>query len=157
MNMAKQALVWRFLMISDRSLLYFKETFRQLFSYALIGVLTNVLGYAIYLFLTHLWGAPKITMTALYVVGASVGFFANRRYTFRHDGSIGVAGVRYLLLQTAGYLLNLAVLLVFVDWLGVAHQIIQAIAIIVVAIFLFVMSRVFVFSQSSKESEGVPS
>lgn len=157
MNMAKQALVWRFSMISDRRLLSFKETFRQLFSYALIGVLTNALGYAIYLLLTYLWGAPKITMTALYFVGASIGFFANRRYTFRHDGHIGVTGVRYLLAQVAGYLLNLVLLLLFVDWLGFPHQIVQAIAIIVVAIFLFVMSRVFVFSQSSKESEGVPS
>jgi putative flippase GtrA len=155
--MAKQALVWLFLMISDRRLLSFKDTFRQLFSYVLIGVLTNTLGYAIYLFLTHLWGAPKLTMTALYVVGALVGFFANRRYTFRHVGSIDVTGVRYILLQSAGYLLNLALLLVFVDWLGMAHQIIQALAIIVVAIFLFVMSRIYVFSQSSKESEGVPS
>lgn len=153
MVMVKQALVWRYSMISDLSLLYFKETFRQLFSYALIGILTNVLGYAVYLLLTHLWGAPKITMTALYFVGASAGFFANRRYTFRHDGSIGVSGVRYLLVQAAGYLLNLTLLLVFVDWLGVAHQIIQAIAIIVVAIFLFVVSRVFVFSQSPAESE----
>lgn len=144
-------------MISDRSLLSFKENFRQLFTYALIGVLTNALGYAIYLFLTHLWGSPKITMTALYIAGAAVGFCANRRYTFRHDGSIGVTGFRYLLLQSAGYLLNLAVLLVFVDWLGMSHQVIQAIAIIVVAIFLFVMSRVFVFPQNSKESEGLPS
>jgi putative flippase GtrA len=153
MILEKQALVWQFSMISDRRLLPLKENFRQLFSYALIGILTNALGYSIYLFLTHLWGAPKITMTALYVVGVSAAFFANRRYTFRHDGGIGVTGIRYLLLQAVGYLLNLTLLLVFVDWLGVAHQITQAIAIVVVAIFLFVMSRVFVFSQSPTKSE----
>lgn len=134
-----------------------KKTLRQLFSYALIGVLTNVLGYALYLLLTYLWGAPKITMTALYFVGASIGFFANRRFTFRHDGHIGVTGVRYLLAQVAGYLLNLVLLLLFVDWLGLAHQIVQAIAIVLVAIFLFVMLRFFVFAQSAAESEGVPS
>jgi len=126
-----------------------KKTLRQLFSYALIGVLTNVLGYALYLLLTYLWGAPKITMTALYFVGASIGFFANRRFTFRHDGHIGVTGVRYLLAQVAGYLLNLVLLLLFVDWLGLAHQIVQAIAIVLVAIFLFVMLRFFVFAPSS--------
>ncbi len=144
-------------MMSDRSLLSFKETFRQLFSYTFIGILTNAFGYAVYLFLTHLWGAPKITVTVLYVVGASAGFFANRRYTFRHDSSVSVTGVRYLIVQAAGYLLNLTLLLVFVDWLGVAHQIIQAIAIIVVAIFLFIMSRFFVFAQDQAESEGVQS
>lgn len=122
------------------------NTLRQLFSYAIIGVLTNVLGYAIYLLLTYLWGAPKITMTVLYVVGASAGFLANRRYTFRHDGSIGLAGVRYLLAQVAGYLLNLLLLLLFVDWLNFPHQIVQAIAIVSVAIVLFLLLRFFVFA-----------
>jgi len=144
-------------MNADSGILSIRKTFRQLFSYALIGILTNVLGYAFYLLLTYLWDAPKITMTALYFVGASIGFFANRRYTFRHDGHIGVTGVRYLLAQVAGYLLNLVLLLLFVDWLGFPHQIVQAIAIIVVANFLFVMSRFFVFAQSAAESEGVPS
>ena len=120
----------------------------QFFTYALIGVLTNVLGYAIYLILTYLWGAPKLTMTALYCVGASIGFLANRRFTFRHDGGIGVTGVRYLLAQCAGYLLNLVLLLLFVDWFGYPHQIVQAIAIVVVAILLFVLLRFFVFAPS---------
>lgn len=32
-------------------------------------------------------------------------------------------------------------------WLDFAHQIVQAIAIVVIAIFLFVLSRVFVFAR----------
>ena len=87
-------------------------------------------------------------MTALYCVGASIGFLANRRFTFRHDGGIGVTGVRYLLAQCAGYLLNLVLLLLFVDWFGYPHQIVQAIAIVVVAILLFVLLRFFVFAPS---------
>jgi putative flippase GtrA len=135
-------------MTAEPNLLSSRKTLRQFFSYALIGVLTNVLGYAIYLLLTYLWGAPKLTMTALYFVGASIGFLANRRFTFRHDGGIGVTGVRYLLAQVAGYLLNLVLLLLFVDWFDFPHQIVQAIAIVVVAIFLFVVLRVFVFAPS---------
>lgn len=61
-------------MNADSGILSIRKTFRQLFSYALIGILTNVLGYAFYLLLTYLWDAPKITMTALYFVGASIGF-----------------------------------------------------------------------------------
>jgi putative flippase GtrA len=147
MGMEKQGLVWRCLMIDEPNILSSKKALRQFFTYALIGVLTNVLGYAIYLILTYLWGAPKLTMTALYFVGASIGFLANRRFTFRHNGGIGVTGVRYLLAQFAGYLLNL-VLLLFVDWFDFPHQIVQAIAIVVVAIFLFVVLRVFVFAPS---------
>lgn len=133
-------------MIAETTRFAWRNTLRQMFSYALIGVLTNLLGYALYLLLTYFWGAPKLTMTALYSVGALIGFFANRRFTFRHDGHIGVAGVRYLLVQLSGYLLNLLLLVFFVDCLGYAHQIVQAVAIVVVAVFLFVLSRVFVFA-----------
>jgi len=146
--MEKQGLVWRCLMIDEPNILSSKKTLRQFFTYSLIGLLTNVLGYSIYLILTYLWGAPKLTMTALYFVGASIGFLANRHFTFRHDGVIGVTGVRYLLAQFAGYLLNLVLLLLFVDWFNFPHQIVQAIAIVVVAIFLFVVLRVFVFAPS---------
>ena len=146
MGMEKQDLVWRCLMTDEPNILSSKTALRQLFSYALIGVLTNVLGYGTYLALTYLWVAPKLTMTALYLAGASIGFIANRHFTFRHDGGIGVAGIRYLLAQAAGYLLNLALLLLFVDWLDFPHQVVQAIAVIVVAIFLFIVLRIFVFA-----------
>ena len=135
-------------MIDEPNILSSKKTLRQFFSYALIGVLTNFLGYATYLILTYLWGTPKLTMTALYFVGASIGYLANRRFTFRYDGGIGVAGVRYLLAQVAGYLLNLVLLLLLVDWFDFPHQIVQAIAIVVVAIFLFIVLRIFVFAPS---------
>lgn len=133
-------------MVDVPNILSSRKTLRQFFTFALIGVLTNVLGYAIYLTLTYLWDAPKLTMTALYFVGASIGFIVNRRFTFRHNGSIGVTGVRYLCAQVVGYLLNLVLLLLFVDWFDFPHQIVQAIAIVVVAIFLFIVLRLFVFA-----------
>jgi len=120
---------------------------RSFFVYAWIGVLTNALGYVLYLILTKLWGAPKLTMTALYFVGALIGFFTNRRCTFRHDGSVSNTWVRYLLAQVLGYLLNLLIMLMFVDWLAFPHQAVQAIAIVLVAIFLFILLRFFVFKQ----------
>ncbi len=142
-------------MIDEPSILSSKKRVRQFFTYALIGVLTNCLGYIIYLISTCLWGAPKLTMTTLYFVGASIGFLANRRFTFRHDGGIGVTGVRYLLAQVAGYMLNLVLLLLFVDWFDFPHQIVQAIAIVVVAIFLFIMLRIFVFAPSLEVTEAL--
>lgn len=135
-------------MIGNSGLLSRQKPYRQLFSYAFVGVLTNLFVYGLYLLLTYLWGAPKLTMTTLYFLGASIGFLANRRFTFRHDGGIGVTGIRYLLAQVAGYLLNLVLLLLFVDWFDFPHQIVQAIAIVVVAIFLFVVLRLFVFAPS---------
>ncbi|WP_297185867.1 GtrA family protein [uncultured Porticoccus sp.] len=118
---------------------------RQLFSYALIGMLSNVAGYSVYLVLTYLGTTPKLTMTVLYAVGAFVGFFGNRKFTFRHRGHLATAGIRYLLAHMLGYLLNLSLLIVFVDRFGYAHQLVQACAIAIVAVFLFITFRVFVF------------
>ncbi|MDI6529441.1 GtrA family protein [Pseudomonas otitidis] len=125
-----------------------QKSYRQIFSYAFVGALTNLLFYGLYLLLTYLWEAPKFTMTTVYFLGATISFLANRRFTFRHDGCIGITWVRYLLAQFAGYLLNLALLLLFVDWFDFSHQIVQAIAIVVVAIFLFFVLKFFVFAPS---------
>lgn len=129
-----------------------EKSLRQIFSYLLIGALTNLAGYGLYILLTYFGNTPKLTMTVLYSAGAIIGFFANRRFTFGHNGHIGSAGVRYLLVQLLGYLLNFLLLLLFVDWLGFAHQIVQAIAIVVVAIFLFILSRTFVFPPRTTEN-----
>lgn len=133
-----------------------REATRQLISYALIGGLTNLAGYGCYLLLTNLGGGPKSTMTGLYVLGFLISFFANRKITFRHDGHIGQAGFRYMLAYAAGYMLNLSLIVLFVDWLGYAHQLIQAAAIIIVALFLFALSRNFVFSQDSTGNGKFP-
>lgn len=147
--MARQGSGWRCLMNAKLRMVLSRKILRQLLNYILVGALTNLLGYTLYIFLTYLWGAPKLTMTLLYFAGALTSFFANRRFTFRHSGYIGVTGVRYLVAHLSGYLMNLTLLLLFVDWLGFPHQIVQAIAIIVVAIWLFVLLRVYVFATYS--------
>ena len=125
-----------------------RESIAQLFRYALVGLLSNVAGYLVYLAFTYLGGTPKVTMTLLYGVGAAVGFFGNRSHTFEHHGSIIGAGVRYVIVHCIGYLLNLSILIVFVDKMGYAHQWVQAIAIFIVAAFLFLAFKEFVFPAS---------
>lgn len=118
----------------------------QLLKYAVVGLLTNAAGYTVYLLLTVVLGLePKVTMSCLYLVGATAGFFSHRRITFTYQGSHLGSGTRYVLAHLMGYGLNLILLLVFADGLGVAHEIVQAAAIFVVAAFLFVTFKFFVF------------
>lgn len=118
---------------------------KQLLRYAAVGVGSNVAGYLAYLALTWLGTGPKLAMTCLYVLGASVSFVANRAWTFAHRGSIGASALRFAIAHALGYLLNLSILVVFVDHLGFPHQAVQAVAIVVVALFLFALFRAFVF------------
>ena len=117
----------------------------QLLKYALVGLLSNSCGYALYLLLTELGTTPKLTMTALYVSGALIGFVGNRRLTFSYRGGVLGSGLRFVLAQTGGYAINFCLLTLFVDRLGYAHQWVQAMAILLVAAYLFVTLKFFVF------------
>jgi uncharacterized membrane protein (GlpM family) len=55
--------------------------------------------------------------------------------------------------HASGYLCNLAILRVFVDRLGYPHQIVQAVAIFVVAAYLFLAFKMFVFVTPTNAQE----
>lgn len=116
--------------------------------YAVVGMLSNLSAYLVYLLVTSLGVEPKMAMTLLYILGAAIGFFGNRQWAFEHKGSLMGAGWRYLLVHLAGYLLNLSILLAFVDVLGFPHQLVQAIAIGLVAGFLYLLFKYYVFPKT---------
>jgi len=118
----------------------------QLLRFTAVGIASNVLGYLLYLLATSLGTEPKVAMTVLYGVGASIGFVGNRRFTFSHKAGLMGAGVRYLIAHALGYLINLSIQLFMVDRMGYPHQLAQAVGICVVAAFLFFMFKYFVFT-----------
>ena len=125
----------------------YQKSWSQLLRYTLIGIVSNVSGYLVYLLATYYGATPKITMTILYGMGAVVSFLGNRSLTFAFQGSLLGSGVRYAIAHFFGYLINLCILIIFVDKLGFAHQIVQAVAIFVVALFLFTAFKTFVFAE----------
>ena len=118
---------------------------KQLVRYGLVGLSTNLALYAFYLLITYLGTEPKMAMTIAYIVGAILGFVGHRTWTFMHKGALLGSSIRYIVAQVSGYLINFVILLAFVDKLGYPHQWVQAVAIFVVAGFLFVAFRHFVF------------
>ncbi|ROZ79124.1 GtrA family protein [Ramlibacter sp. WS9] len=124
----------------------------QLLRYGFVGVLSNAAGYLVYLVATHQGAEPKVAMSLLYLAGACIGFWGNRQLTFKHGGSVTKAGMRYVLAHCMGYLINLAILYVFVDRLSIPHQLAQAIGIVAVAGFLFVTFRHLVFGDAASKS-----
>lgn len=119
----------------------------QLIRYGLVGVVSNSAIYFVYLLISYLGVEPKTAMTLVYIIGASIGFIGNRKWTFSHRGDASSAALRYVLAHFFGYLLNLLILFTFVDRLGYAHQWVQAVAIIIVAGFLFIVFKYFVFRE----------
>lgn len=71
-----------------------KATLGQLLRYGMVGVLSNLVGYLLYLAITGAGVEHKLTMSLLYVVGVAQTFFFNRRWSFRHEGAHGPALLR---------------------------------------------------------------
>ncbi|MNR58834.1 hypothetical protein D3C85_1799310 [compost metagenome] len=63
-------------------------------------------------------------------------------------------GGRYLITYGVGYLITLLIQVCVVDVLGYPHQLAQAIALFVVAAFVFVMLKYFVFTASNNVGSG---
>lgn len=116
----------------------------QFIRFGVVGVATNMLGYLVYL-LVALWVEPKLAVTLLYPIGVLTGYLGHARYAFDYAGHHGRGLARYLVAHAFGYGLNLALLHVFVDRMGIAHQLVQFAAIFVVGAFLFVLYRLWVF------------
>jgi putative flippase GtrA len=123
-----------------------KDSFKQLACYAFIGIVSNVVGYLIYFLATYLGATPKLTMTLLYAVGAAIGYIGNRNFTFTHNQSKLGSGVRYFIVHLLGYIINLVILITFVDLFGYPHEWVQAVSIFIVAGFLFLTFKFFVFT-----------
>jgi putative flippase GtrA len=121
------------------------ETILRVVRYGIVGVATNAAGYVVYLLITFAGAGPKITMSALYATGAALGFLGNRQWAFRHAGGIGKSVVLYFFFHAGGYFIDFALLSIFVDRLGYPHQLVQAVAVMVVALYLFAAFNFVVF------------
>jgi putative flippase GtrA len=119
----------------------------QLARYGIVGLVTNLAGYLIYLLLTWAWLEPKMAVSLLYPVGVIAGFFGHARYSFTYRGRRAGAMARYLLAHAIGYGANIGLLYAFTDRMGFPHQAVQAAAIFVVAALLFVLFKFMVFPQ----------
>lgn len=128
---------------------------KQLARYAAVGVVSNAIGYFAYLLLTAIQITPKIAMTLVYLTGASVGFIGNCRWTFSHRGSTLPAVLKYGLAHFCGYTINFFILYIFVDKMQYTHQVVQAFAIIVVAVILYIVQKKLVFSRIKRNPYGV--
>ncbi len=112
----------------------------------MVGVISNAVLFLLYLVLTQAGIGHKVAMSVLYLMGVVQTFVYNRNWSFRHGGRVSRSFIRYLLLYGLGYLLNLAVLMVFVDSLRFAHQWVQGSMILVLAVLLFLGQKYWVFS-----------
>lgn len=140
--MEKQDSVWRFSMDSDSFRFTNNYDVGDFFCYALNGLRANFIGYTLYLLVTYLIDTAKLIVKLWYSIGALIGYFANRHFTFPYDYRVALRGIHYILVQFIGNLLKV----LFADSLGFEHQVIQVLVIGAVRIYFLSLPRFFVFA-----------
>jgi putative flippase GtrA len=122
----------------------------QLTKFSAVGITGNLLGYLIYILLTYLGLKPTYAVSILYPMGAMFSFYGNLGFTFKYTGNPNTAKVKFIFSHLAGYLINIIILHIFVTKLTYPHELIQLFAICIVAIYLFFISKFFIFKDIVK-------
>jgi putative flippase GtrA len=118
---------------------------KQFIRYVAVGTLTNVSGYLLYLYVTSLGISPILTISIFYPVYIGVAFYLHKTLSFGHKGQLTASAIKYLVAYVGCYLLNVGMLAFFSDYLGFPHWLVQAGAVVSIALLLFVIQRYWIF------------
>ena len=137
----------------NQSLKTTDSTFGQLLRFGIVGVGVNLVLYAAYLAMVGAQVGVKVAMSVAYAFGVMLGFVLNRRWSFGRSDDPRADVLPYLAVYIAGYLLNLSALVLFVDVIGFAHEVVQAVMVFVVAALTFLLQKYWVFRDSGRPTE----
>lgn len=129
------------------------RTVREMLAFGMVGVINTLVGYSvIYACMLGLGMGAVASNVAGYAVGLCCSFVLNRRLTFRSGGSAQGEVVRFLATFVIAYLVNLGVLLLSIDHVGVPAVYAQVIAGVAYTGVFFVLSKWFVFRAATPGS-----
>ena len=118
---------------------------KEFFRYAVVGFAANVSGFLLFALFTAFGVSPVLTISIFYPVHIGIAFFFNKKWSFRFHGHLSGSAVRYLIAYAGCYVLNVAMLKFFNGFLGYSHLIVQAAAVVVIALLLFLAQKFWVF------------
>lgn len=117
----------------------------SLLKFVAVGITNNLIGYVTFVVLS-LWGMSAIgAMSISYVLGMFISFAGNRKWTFGHNGRAGSALLRFIWVNVLCYGLNVGILALFVNRLGLPQIPVQFFALGIVATCTFLLMRLWVF------------
>lgn len=121
------------------------KSISQIVRYGVVGLVSNALLYLLYLALTGVGLGHKSAMTLLFALGIIQTYLFNKRWTFGHRGFHQASFLRYVIVYSFAYFINLTALLVLVDNLGYSHEVVQAAMIVSISLIIFLLQKFWVF------------
>jgi putative flippase GtrA len=114
--------------------------------FGIVGVANTLLSFAVYIALVKGLDVWYLAASAIaFAVGAVNGFLLNRRWTFREHTGDALTPVRWFVVQGCGLLINLGVVALAVDGVGLDKLLGQALATAIVVVGTFFANRAWTF------------
>lgn len=136
--------------------LHGRRTLGQLVRYAVVGAVSNLVLYGLFVLFVRSGMRPQMALTLLYAVGLAQTFVFHKQWTFGDRGLTGPPLRRYLLLHLACYSFNMGLLWVLVDQLRWPAEAVQFAATFIVAGLLFLGQKFWVFQPTAHTAAGTP-
>jgi len=128
---------------------------RQGTRYVLVGLVNTLAGVGSVLFAQEVLGlSPYVANASGYLLGISIGFLLNHKWTFRYSGPIHASALLYGAAFAGCYLLNVVVLSIALSlrWPAILAQ---AAAIAAYSISFFFMCKELVFARDERQPISV--
>jgi putative flippase GtrA len=115
--------------------------------FGIVGVVSNLILYLIYIILCSLGLGYKSAMTIIFILGVIQTFLINKTWTFNNSDYHKIIFFKYIGVYITGYFINLFVLIVAVDMLYFQHELVQGVMIITLGIYFFILQKFWVFKK----------
>ncbi len=126
---------------------------QQLIRFGLVGIFNTLLGYAIIFFAMYGLGMSPVVSNAWgYGLGLITSYWLNRTFTFKSSSAVKQEAPRFMVVVALAYSINLGVLLVWTNGLGLHEGVGQLAAGIAYIGSSFALNKYFVF-QSTRQSD----
>ncbi|OAB43034.1 teichoic acid glycosylation protein [Paenibacillus glacialis] len=136
-----------------------RDNKKEVISYIIFGVLTTVINLIVYVILTKASGMDyRIATTIAWIVSIVFAFITNKKFVFGNVNNGFSVMIRELMLFVAfralSFVLDIIVLVVLIELLQFNDLISKGITNVLVVIFNYVASKMYIF-KSSKKIKGV--
>jgi putative flippase GtrA len=118
----------------------------QFAKFGVVGVSNTLIFFLVYTLLWKVFGVWYVAASGIgFAVGAVNGFLWNRAWTFKGHVGDALTPVRWFVVQSSGLLINLGLVYLFVDGVGLGKLEGQAVTIAIVTVVTFLVNRAWTF------------
>ena len=126
---------------------------KEIILYLIFGVLTTIVSLATYYICTITFLNPsnpveiQLANIISWITCVTFAFFTNRKYVFESKEDIKKEGIKFYISRLSALLIDVVMIFVFVSLLKINDKIIKLANQVIIIIYIYIASKLFVFKK----------